>query len=227
MKDLHMDDENTVLLGDAPLDRDHKLPQDARAMQGVWVFLLTLSVFFFSSILLFVLYVALRLSPESGLRPQSFYLPRSFVTSTMLLVGVSGALEWALRAAKRDRSNDVRIASIAALVMGVLFILVQSEGMYRLVIAATTVASSRNSTYALTFVLAFLHALHVVGGIVGLVITVWNANRDRYDHERHFGLRFCTVYWHFLDVVWVLLMACFVITGILVNSPTFQPSVAW
>ncbi len=221
-----MEGESTVLLGGA-LGKVRKLPQDTRAMQGVWVFLLTLSVFFFSSILLFVLYVALRLSPESGLRPQSFYLPRSFVPSTMLLVGVSGALEWALRAARRDRSTEVRIASIAALIMGVLFMLVQSEGMYRLVVAATTVASSRNSTYALTFVLAFLHALHVVGGIVGLVITVWNASRDRYDHERHFGLRFCTVYWHFLDVVWVLLMACFIITGMLVNSPAFQTSVAW
>jgi len=220
MEDTHMEEESTVLLGDDRLGKVQKLPQDARAMQGVWVFLLTLSVFFFSSILLFVLYVALRLSPESGLRPQSFYLPRSFVPSTMLLIGVSGALEWALRAARRDRSTDVRIASIAALIMGVLFMLVQSEGMVRLVVAATTVASSRNSTYALTFVLAFLHALHVVGGIVGLVITVWNANRDRYDHERHFGLRFCTVYWHFLDVVWVLLMTCFVITGILVNSQT-------
>ncbi len=221
-----MEGESTVLLGGA-LGKVRKLPQDTRAMQGVWVFLLTLSVFFFSSILLFVLYVALRLSPESGLRPQSFYLPRSFVPSTMLLVGVSGALEWALRAARRDRSTEVRFASVVALIMGVLFMLVQSEGMYRLVVAATTVASSRNSTYALTFVLAFLHALHVVGGIVGLVITVWNANRDRYDHERHFGLRFCTVYWHFLDVVWVLLMACFIITGMLVNSPTIQTSVAW
>ena len=222
-----MDSNGDVIASNRLSTKVQKLPQDARAMQGVWVFLLTLSVFFFSSILLFVLYVALRLSPETGLRPQSFYLPRSFVPSTMLLVGVSGALEWALRAARRDRVTDVRIASIAALVMGVLFMLVQSEGMYRLVVAATTVVSSRNSTYALTFVLAFLHALHVLGGIVGLVITVWNANRDRYDHERHFGLRFCTVYWHFLDAVWVLLMACFIITGMLVNSSTFQPSVAW
>lgn len=227
MVKTHMDDEGTEPLENDPPGRVQKLPRDARAMQGVWVFLLTLSVFFFSSILLFVLYVALRLSPEAGLRPQSFYLPRSFVPSTMLLIGVSGALEWALRAARRNRTNDVRIASIAALIMGVLFVVVQSEGMYRLVVAATNVASSRNSTYALTFVLAFLHALHVVGGIVGLLITVWNANEDRYDHERHFGLQFCTVYWHFLDIVWVLLMACFIVAGILVNSSTIQTSVAW
>lgn len=196
-----------------------KLPQDVRAMQGVWLFLLTLGVFFISSILLFILYVALRLSPAAGLRPQPFYLPRSFFPSTLLLIGVSGALEWALRAARRDRSNDVRIATIAALVMGILFVVVQSEGMVKLVVAALKVTSSRNSAYSLTFVLAFVHAMHVVGGIIGLVATVLNAIKDKYDHERNFGLRFCTLYWHFLDVVWVLLMACFIITSILVNGP--------
>ncbi len=194
-----------------------KLPQDVRAMQGVWLLLLTLGIFFCSSILLFILYIGLRLSPEAGIRPQPFYLPKSFFPSTLLLIGVSGALEWALRAARTDRSNDVRIATIAALVMGILFMAVQSEGMFTLVVAASQATSSRNSAYALTFVLAFVHAMHVVGGIIGLVATVVNANSDKYDHERHIGLRFCTLYWHFLDIVWVLLMTCFVIAGMLVN----------
>lgn len=210
-------------MADRPPIKLQTLPQDTRAMQGVWLFLLTLAVFFFSSMLLFLFYVALRIWPESGQRPDSFFLPRSFVPSTMLLIGVSGALEWALRSARRDQTNDVRIASLAALVMGVLFMVIQSEGMYRLLLSTWESQASRNSAYALTLVLAFLHALHVVGGIVGLCITSVQANRERYDHERHFGLRFCTLYWHFLDIVWVLLMACFIITGILVNNP--MPSV--
>ncbi len=213
-----------TFLGNNQTDRVQRLPQDARAMQGVWLLLGSLGMFFFSSILLYMLYVSLRLSPQAGLRPQSFYLPRSFLPSTLLLIGVSGSLEWALRSARRDRANDVRIATIAALIMALLFMAIQSEGMYRLVVASLNVASSRNSAYALTFVLAFLHALHVVGGLVGLGITAFNANEDRYDHERHFGLRFCTIYWHFLDVVWVLLMTCFIVTGLLVNGPTdLQP----
>ena len=214
-----MDNEGGTILGDSLPSKRQRLPQDARAMQGVWLLLGSLGVFFFSSILLYMLYVALRLSPQVGLKPQSFYLPRSFLPSTLLLFGVSGSLEWALRAAKRDRSNDVRIATIAALILAVLFIVVQSEGMWRLVTASLNVASSRNSAYALTFVLAFLHALHVVGGLVGLSIAAFNATKDRYDHERYFGLRFCTIYWHFLDLVWILLMICFVITGMLINGP--------
>jgi len=213
-----VDSNGDIIASDGMPIKVQKLPQDVRAMQGVWLFLLTLSIFFLSSILLFILYVALRLSPEVGLRPQSFYLPKSFLSSTLLLFGVSGALEWALRAARRDRSNDIRVATIAALIMGMLFMAIQSEGIYRLVVAASEVRSSRNSTYALTFVLAFLHAMHVVGGMIGLVSTAFNAGRDKYDRERHFGLRFCALYWHFLDIVWILLLACFVITGMLVNS---------
>lgn len=196
-----------------------ELPQDMRAMQGVWLFLLMLSIFFASSILLFVLYVVLRLSPEAGIRPDSFYLPRSFVPSTILLVGVSGALEWSLRAARSNSSNGVRVASIAALIMGLLFMAIQSEGMYQLVTAASEARSLRNSLYALTFVLAFLHALHVLGGVVGLVIAAVNANRDKYDRERNFALRFCTLYWHFLDVVWIMLLASFIVASICVNAP--------
>jgi len=204
-------------------NKAQSLPQDARAMQGVWLFLLTLAVFFFSSILLFGFYVALRLSPEAGQRPDSFYLPRSFLPSTILLLGVSGALEWALRSSRSDRTNDVRISTIAALIMGFLFMAIQSEGMYRLLIATWAAQASRNSAYALTLVLAFLHALHVVGGIVGLCVVAFQASRERYDHERHFGLRFCTLYWHFLDVVWVLLLACFIITGLIVNGSFTSP----
>jgi len=60
--------------------------------------------------------------------------------------------------------------------------------------------------------------LHVVGGVFGLVQVVFQARRDKYDHERCFGLQFCTLYWHFLDLVWVFLIASFLITGYLVNK---------
>lgn len=204
------------------MERKAGLPQDIRAMQGAWLFLIALSVFFFSSILLYVIYVALRLAPDTKLRPLAFQLPSSFVPSTILLIGVSGALEWAVRSAKNDRHKSVRNGTFIALLLGMCFMAVQSEGMYRLIWVAGQVATSSNSIYALTFVLAFLHALHVVGGVVGLVLTTMNAQRDKYDHERSVGLRFCTLYWHFLDIVWVFLMASFLIAGYLIESTPHQ-----
>jgi heme/copper-type cytochrome/quinol oxidase subunit 3 len=45
----------------------------------------------------------------------------------------------------------------------------------------------------------------------------------RSDHERNIGLKVCTLYWHFLDVVWVLLLASFWIALVLVNAKAPLP----
>jgi cytochrome c oxidase subunit 3 len=40
-----------------------------------------------------------------------------------------------------------------------------------------------------------------------------NAQRQRYDHERHWAVNHCAGYWHFLDVVWVVMLVTFVVAG--------------
>ena len=61
----------------------------------------------------------------------------------------------------------------------------------------------------LTFFLVVLHALHVVGGVAGMVLLLFGISRNRYDHERHFPVRFCALYWHFLDLVWIIMLLGF------------------
>jgi cytochrome c oxidase subunit 3 len=102
--------------------------------------------------------------------------------------------------------------------MGIGFLFVQSDGMNRLLIGLADAPTRNESAYGYTFILAFLHAAHVVGGVIGLWWTARNALADRYDHERTIGLRFCAVYWHFLDIVWLLLLVSFWIALTLVNG---------
>ncbi len=65
--------------------------------------------------------------------------------------------------------------------------------------------------YGMSFTLAFIHALHVFGGILFLGFVIYQAFRDRYDHERHFAVDHCAGYWHFLDAVWLSMLLVFVI----------------
>jgi cytochrome c oxidase subunit 3 len=187
-------------------------------LQGVWLLIAALGVFFFSSIILYVVYIAMRMGPTAGEVTSALRLPRSFIWSTLFLVGVSGALEVALRAARRDRTDRVKYSLVFASFFAILFMLVQIEGMYVLVRSAAEMGTARKTAYAFTFTLALLHALHVIAGIVGLLVTVFNACRDKYDHERNIGLRFCAIYWHFLDIVWVLLLVAFVIAAGLLKA---------
>jgi cytochrome c oxidase subunit 3 len=50
-----------------------------------------------------------------------------------------------------------------------------------------------------------LHAAHVVGGIILLALVARKAFRGGYDHEHHLGVHHAALYWHFLDIVWLVM----------------------
>ncbi len=209
--------KSATVEGSRESSRAKSLPVDARAIQGVWLLLASLGVFFFASILLLVAYAASRLSSESGYT-QPVHLPASILPSTLLLAGVSIFLELATRAAKRDRFSLVRNYTFSAAAFAALFIVVQSDGLTRLIHSFAESSNRSESVYGFVFVLVFLHAAHVLGGAVGLFLTARKTIQNEYDHERNFGLRFCTLYWHFLDLVWVVLIISFLITAWLVRQ---------
>ena len=63
----------------------------------------------------------------------------------------------------------------------------------------------------MVFVLIFVHAVHVVGGLVALGIILVRANAHAYDHEHYAPVANLALYWHFLDGVWVVLFVAFLI----------------
>jgi cytochrome c oxidase subunit III len=185
------------------------LEEDRRLRQGAWLLLASLGAFFLSSMLLFVVYVARRTGQEGG-DALGYSIPRSFLASTILLMGISLSLHYAIMAARRDQLASVFRLALLAMGLAIGFLLIQSEGMYVLMTRAFEDTSFRSSLYPFTFFLALIHALHVVGGVIALAFVVVGAAKQRYDHERHWGLQFCTIYWHFLDVVWLVMLLGFV-----------------
>jgi len=184
--------------------------EDRRAKQGVWLFLASLGVFFFSSMILFVVYVAMRVG-HPGPDTKAFVLPQSFLLSTILLLGISGCLHYAVIAAKNNQSKPVLTLTSIAMLLALSFFAIQGEAMYLLMSRALIAQSANFSPYPLTFLLAMVHALHVVGGVIALVAVIFGAVNKSYDHERHWGLMFCAMYWHFLDFVWICMMVCFIV----------------
>ncbi len=189
-----------------------KLAQDHRSEQGAWLFLVSLAVFFLSCVLLYAIYVVSRLAP-AGVVVAPFYLPRSFVLSTVVLVAISICLHLAVGAVRRERRMDLWRYIIIASILAVVFFIVQAGGMSWMIQELERATSYDRSLYGFTFVLVLIHALHVVGGAAGLTFILFGLSRGIYDHERHWPIRFCALYWHFLDVIWVLMMASFALAA--------------
>ncbi|MEO9594169.1 cytochrome c oxidase subunit 3 [Rhodopirellula bahusiensis] len=184
------------------------LPTDRRFRQGGWLFLGTLLVFFVSSLLLYGIYASSRIGDVQSSVP----LPNSFLTSTALLLAISGLVHWATRAVRR--SKRVLAASLLAFsaIAAVAFMAIQYVAMLGLLGGPAMQGGTGKGVAGMVVVLAFLHALHVAGGVIALGIVSVRSMLGKYDHERHWPVDFAAQYWHFLDLVWLCMLATFVAT---------------
>lgn len=185
-----------------------QLAEDARLLQGAVVLLVSLAVFFIGSLILYAIYVLMRIGPEAG-KIIPFYLPRGFVLTTIILVAISTILHLAVGAVKEERRTDFARYIVLAFVLSLVFFVTQGTGMVWMIQQLMKPFSTMLNLYGFTMFLVLVHALHVVGGVAGLVFLLFGIRRNAYDHERHFPVRFCALYWHFLDGVWIVMLFCF------------------
>ena len=189
------------------------IAQDRRNEQGAWLFIISLAVFFFSCVLLYAIYVVIRVAPPGGLS-QPFVLPINFITTTVVLIAISICLHLSVGAIRRERRVDVWRYIIIAGILNLVFFGMQSTGMLTMIHRLQESTQQDRSLYGFTFLMVLIHALHVVGGTAGLVFVMFGLSREAYDHERYWPIKFCALYWHFLDVVWILMLGCFALAAV-------------
>jgi len=185
-----------------------RLPHDLRNRQGGWLFLGMLFVFFVSSLLLYAIYAITRKDdPQSAVA-----LPMSFLTSTVCLLGISALLHAATRTVRRSKRLATSVLLIVSGIAAIVFMMIQYRSMLDLLSGPAMEAGTGKGVAGMVVVLAFLHALHVAGGVISLGIVGVRAGLGKYDHERHWPVDFAAQYWHFLDAVWLCMLAAFMVT---------------
>ena len=123
--------------------------------------------------------------------------------NTVLILASSVALWLGMRSIKTAHPRGFLRWLAAALVLGAGFLSLQVVVWTQLVHAGLRWDSGRYGSvfYALTV----FHALHVLVGLLGLLLLVPGALAGRYTVERHASVRNWSMFWHFVDVVWVLM----------------------
>jgi cytochrome c oxidase subunit 3 len=76
--------------------------------------------------------------------------------------------------------------------------------------------SGLNQFSSAFFTMTGFHGAHVLGGLVFLALILARALRGQFDSQHHVGVAAATLYWHFVDVVWVFLFSIlyFAVTAI-------------
>jgi cytochrome c oxidase subunit 3 len=176
------------------------LPWLSMRQLGVIVLFCSMSVLFAATIIGFWY---TRLSSDHFRAPGLPDLPAGLLFSTGLIVLTSLAIGSAQLAVRKNQLEGVKRGLLAAGALATLFLLMQSANWL-----AMRPPTDAPSLYIATFyILTGVHALHVVGGYVPLGIVIHHAARRQYSSSRHEGLSLCAQYWHYLGVVWVVLVS--------------------
>jgi cytochrome c oxidase subunit 3 len=123
--------------------------------------------------------------------------------NTFVLILASAAFQWAVYAVRRARFDAMRIGLLAGGAFTVVFLVGQLLAWRQL--ANTTYFELTNPAVAFFYLITALHGLHLLGGLVAwgrTVVSAWG----EFDVARiRQNVELCTLYWHFLLLVWGVL----------------------
>ena len=134
----------------------------------------------------------------------TFNLPVAFWYSTAVIVASSLVLMTALRAFRERAMSRYRKLMAGTLVLGVLFIALQILGFKQLWAQGVTLQA--NVSYSFLYVIVGLHAIHVIGGVIALIIMSMQAFSSRVKNYSIVPVEVMSTYWHFVDVLWLYLL---------------------
>lgn len=131
--------------------------------------------------------------------------PAQLWLNTGLLVLSSILFQWARNIASSGNSRNLKTAFISGGVFAILFIAGQMAAWQSLQEAGYYVAS--NPANAFFYLMTGLHAVHLLGGL-----WVWSKSSIRLlsggkPEDLRLSIELCTLYWHFLLIVWLLMFA--------------------
>ena len=134
-------------------------------------------------------------------------LPTSFYWSTGIIILSSITYILAKKAVQQNRKSACTNFLWATLVLGIVFIFLQFNGFSEMVAQGYYFTGpTSNIKLSYVFLIATVHIVHVIAGIISLLVVLYNQIKGKYSDTNYLGLSLGATFWHFLDLLWVYLM---------------------
>ena len=168
-------------------------------MFGVVVFLVAESMIFLGLFTAFMIYRSILPSwPPEGTPELELLLPG---INTVILIASSFVMHRGDTAIKKNDVAGLRFWYTLTAIMGAAFLAGQAYEYSHLGFGLTT-----NVFTSSFYVLTGFHGLHVTVGLLLILAVLWRSQKTtHYSDKEHFGVEAAELYWHFVDVVWIVL----------------------
>jgi heme/copper-type cytochrome/quinol oxidase subunit 3 len=191
---------------DDAVDHHYAVTRDLRLM-GFLLFLIS-DVVLFSAFIFAYCYLRSSVPDWPPLGADMKQLPRfdaAFAAvNSVVLFGSGTTMHFALENWKHGEVAKFTRWMVATIILGSAFLAGQG---YEYVHAKVSWAGS--TIGATFFTLTGMHGFHVFAGVIYLIVLLIQARSGVYTKSKYFGLTAGTLYWHFVDVIWVALFSLF------------------
>ncbi|MBU3680339.1 MAG: heme-copper oxidase subunit III [Flavobacterium sp.] len=137
---------------------------------------------------------------------KDFEMPSAFYVSTAIILLGSLTMHMAKKYIQKDQRASTTKMLWATLVLGILFFVFQFIGFQQVISQGYYFTGSASSiTTTFLYVVTLTHLLHLLGGIISLVVIIYNHFKQKYNASQTIGIELGAMYWHFLDLLWIYL----------------------
>jgi len=177
---------------------DHEEHPDLR-MFGVVLFLVAETMIFMGLFAAYLIYASVMPEwPPKGTPELELLLPG---INSIILISSSFVMHRGQSAIKKNDVSGLQFWFGLTALMGAIFLGGQLYEYSNLEFGLTT-----NLFTSCFYVLTGFHGLHVTVGLLLILFVLQRSTRkNHYTSEEHFGVEAAELYWHFVDVVWVIL----------------------
>jgi cytochrome c oxidase subunit 3 len=190
---------------DGPVEHEWTLPY--RGNVGMACLILAESAIFIIFVVAYIFYIGKSLSGPTP--SQVLELP---IFGTICLLSSSITVHFAVSALRKQRVRACTIYLAGTVLLGTIFLMTTGREWYHLIHdkGLTIQTNLFGTTY---YSLVGLHATHVVVGLIMLSLTLAFAVAGRVHEEHSERLEVLSLYWHFVDAVWVVVFLVVYVLG--------------
>jgi cytochrome c oxidase subunit 3 len=178
----------------------HRSSRIDAQLLGILLFIVSEAMLFGS---FFTAYFFIRAVQDVPWPPEPFSFPVSVaLMNTLILVSSSFTMHYALHSIKHGNRTGLQVGLVTTFLMGAVFLGTQINEYFKAGFSITD-GSFASVFYGLTG----LHGAHVFVGLTLLAIMNIRTLRGHFTPDAHMGVECAGIYWHFVDVMWIIVFS--------------------
>ncbi len=198
------------MISDLNIKRSHNSPSGGR---GIHPHKFTLWVAIASILMMFAGLTSAFIVKSNLVGWRDIQMPKVFLVSTVVIILSSLMIQMSLRSFRQREMKNYRMLMGLTVLLGTAFVVLQWMGFKELWDQQNITFKGVSGAGQFLYVIFGLHALHVIGGVVTLMILFSKSFFGNTKTYSSIPVEVAATYWHFVDILWIYLLIFFIVIG--------------